>query len=31
LKDPHAAEKAGMSAAQYVIGGIDRGFKATKE
>jgi hypothetical protein len=26
-KDPHAAEKAGMSAAQYVIGGMDRGFK----
>src|SRR5438874_2427018 len=26
-KDPHAAEKAGMSVAQYVIGGIDRGFK----
>jgi len=27
-KDPDAAEKAGMSVAQYVIGGIDRGFKA---
>src|SRR5215475_1019023 len=26
-KDPRAAEKAGMSAAQYVIGGMDRGFK----
>ena len=26
-KDPHAAEKAGMSVVQYVIGGIDRGFK----
>jgi hypothetical protein len=26
-KDPHAAEKAGMSVAQYVIGGIDHGFK----
>jgi hypothetical protein len=26
-KDPHAAEKAGMSTAQYVIGGMDRGFK----
>jgi hypothetical protein len=26
-KDPHAAEKAGMSVAQYVIGGIDRAFK----
>ncbi len=26
-KDPHAAEKAGMSAAQYVIGGMDRAFK----
>jgi hypothetical protein len=26
-KDPHAAEKAGMSVAQYVIGGMDRGFK----
>jgi hypothetical protein len=26
-KDPHAAEKAGMSAAQYVIGGMDQGFK----
>src|SRR5256884_6329470 len=27
-KDPHAAEKAGMSVAQYVIGGMGRGFKA---
>jgi hypothetical protein len=26
-KDPDAAEKAGMSVAQYVIGGMDRGFK----
>jgi hypothetical protein len=26
-KDPDAAEKAGMSVAQYVIGGIDPGFK----
>src|SRR5258705_8571056 len=26
-KDPHAAENAGMSVAQYVIGGGDRGFK----
>src|SRR5436190_5692700 len=26
-KDPHAAEKAGMSAPQYVIGGMDRAFK----
>jgi hypothetical protein len=26
-KDPHAAEKAGMSVAQYVIGGMDRGFR----
>ncbi len=26
-KDPHAAEKAGMSVVQYVIGGMDRGFK----
>src|SRR5262250_148944 len=26
-KDPHAAEKAGMSMIQYVIGGMDRGFK----
>src|SRR6266436_3258921 len=26
-KDPHAAENAGMSVAQYVIGGVDRGFK----
>ena len=26
-KDPHAAEKAGMSVAQYVIGGMDRDFK----
>jgi hypothetical protein len=26
-KDPHAAEKAGMSLVQYVIGGMDRGFK----
>jgi hypothetical protein len=27
-KDPQAAEKAGMSVPQYVIGGVDRGFKA---
>src|SRR6266436_4037060 len=27
-KDPHAAEKAGISVAQYVIGGMDRAFKA---
>jgi hypothetical protein len=27
-KDPDAAKKAGMSAAQYVIGGMDRAFKA---
>jgi hypothetical protein len=26
-KDPRAAEKVGMSVAQYVIGGMDRGFK----
>ena len=26
-KDPHAAQKAGMSLVQYVIGGMDRGFK----
>jgi hypothetical protein len=26
-KDPHAAEKAGMSVVQYVIGGMERGFK----
>src|SRR5215475_3944427 len=26
-KDPDAAEKAGMSVAQYVIGGMDPGFK----
>ena len=26
-KDPDAAEKAGMSVAQYVIGGMDRGFR----
>ena len=26
-KDPHAAEKAGMSMADYVIGGMDRDFK----
>jgi hypothetical protein len=26
-KDPHAAQKTGMSVAQYVIGGMDRGFK----
>src|SRR3954468_2903573 len=26
-KDPDAAEKAGISVAQYVIGGMDRGFK----
>src|SRR5262249_30612620 len=26
-KDPAAAEKAGMLVAQYVIGGMDRGFK----
>jgi hypothetical protein len=28
-KDPDAAEKAGMSVAQYVIGGMDRAFKAS--
>jgi hypothetical protein len=27
-KDPQAAEKAGMSVTQYVIGGMDRAFKA---
>jgi hypothetical protein len=27
-KDPDAAEKAGMSVTQYVIGGMDRAFKA---
>src|SRR5262245_43326459 len=27
-KDPHAAEKAGMSVTQYVIGGMDGAFKA---
>jgi hypothetical protein len=27
-KDPDAAKKAGMSVAQYVIGGMDRAFKA---
>jgi hypothetical protein len=27
-KDPDAAEKAGMSVPQYVIGGMDRAFKA---
>jgi hypothetical protein len=27
-KDPDAAQKAGMSVAQYVIGGMDRAFKA---
>jgi hypothetical protein len=27
-KDPDAAEKAGMSVAEYVIGGMDRAFKA---
>src|SRR6516162_8549374 len=27
-KDPQASEKAGMSVAQYVIGGMDRAFKA---
>src|SRR5262250_1484858 len=27
-KDPNAAEKAGMSVAQYVIGGMDGAFKA---
>jgi hypothetical protein len=27
-KDPHAAEKAGMSVAQYVIGGMDRAFQS---
>src|SRR5215475_10002082 len=27
-KDPDAAEKAGMTVAQYVIGGMDRPFKA---
>src|SRR5215510_7424286 len=26
-KDPAAAEKGGISVAQYVIGGMDRGFK----
>src|SRR5262249_35154182 len=26
-KDPHAAEKAGMSMVEYVIGGMDRGFR----
>ena len=26
-KDPDAAQKAGMSVAQYVIGGMDRGFR----
>jgi len=26
-KDPQAAQKAGMFVAQYVIGGMDRGFK----
>jgi hypothetical protein len=26
-KDPDAAKKAGMSVAQYVIGGMDRGFR----
>jgi hypothetical protein len=26
-KDPHAAEKVGMSMAQYVIGGMERGFR----
>jgi len=26
-KDPHAAEKAGMSMSQYVIGGMDQAFK----
>jgi hypothetical protein len=26
-KDPNAAEKAGMSLKEYVIGGMDRGFK----
>jgi hypothetical protein len=26
-KDPHAAQKAGMSLPEYVIGGMDRGFK----
>src|SRR6266481_8524434 len=26
-KDPDAAENAGMSVAQYVIGGMDRGFR----
>jgi hypothetical protein len=26
-KDPDAAEEAGMSVAQYVIGGMDRGFR----
>ena len=26
-KDPHAAEKSGMSMADYVIGGMDRDFK----
>jgi hypothetical protein len=27
-KDPHAAQKVGMSMMEYVIGGMDRGFKA---
>ena len=27
-KDPKAAQKAGMSSKDYVIGGMDRGFKA---
>jgi len=27
-KDPHAARKAGMLVPEYVIGGMDRGFKA---
>src|SRR5258708_17510886 len=27
-KDPHAAEKTGMSVAQYVIAGMERAFKA---
>lgn len=26
-KDPHAAQKVGMSMKEYVIGGMDRGFK----
>jgi len=29
-KDLHAAEKAGMLVSQYVIGGMDRGFKVRR-